>query len=65
MRVDSFQFLVALLIPAALLASAGDFAEEQRQVLGLGNLTAAPARFPAEGFANDGGVDAIYFEGLP
>ncbi len=63
MRVDSFQFLVALLIPAALLASAGDFAEEQRQV--LGNLTAAPAWFPAERFANDGGVDAIYFEGLP
>ena len=65
MRVDSFHFLVALLIPAALLASAGDFAEEQRQVLGLGNLTAAPAWFPAERFANDGGVDAIYFEGLP
>ena len=65
MRFGSVQFLVALLIPVACLAAAGDFAEEQRLVLGLGNLTGAPARFPAEGFANDGGVEAIYFEGLP
>ena len=65
MRIGSCQFLVALLIPAALLAAAGDFVEEQRLVLELGNLTAAPARFPAEGFASEGGAEAIYFEGLP
>ncbi|MDE0108283.1 MAG: acetylxylan esterase [Bryobacterales bacterium] len=64
MRVSFFQLLVALLVPAAHLAAAGDFAEGQRLVLELGNLTAAPARFPAEGFANDGGLEAIYFEGL-
>lgn len=65
MRVGSFPFLVALLIPAACFGAERDFAEEQRLVLGLGNLTAAPARFPAEGFTNNGGIEAIYFEGLP
>lgn len=65
MRIGSCQFLAALLIPAALLAAAGDFVEERRLVLELGNLTAAPARFPAEGFASEGGIEAIYFEGLP
>ncbi len=65
MRLRFFPFLVALLIPAASLATAGDFSEERRLVLELGNLTAPPARFPAEGFASDGGIEAIYFEGLP
>ena len=65
MRLRSLRFLVALLIPVASLAAAGDFSEERRLVLELGNLTAPPARFPAEGFASDGGIEAIYFEGLP
>ena len=65
MRVSFFQFLVVLMIPAALLDAAGNFAEEQRLVPALGNLTAATAPFPAEGFAKDGVVEAIYFEGLP
>lgn len=65
MTVRPFLFSVALMIPAALVAAAGDFADEQRLVLDLGKLTAAPARFPSEGFASDGGVQAIYFEGLP
>ena len=65
MRVSSVQFLVALLIPVTCLSAAEDFADERRLVLRLGNLTAAPARFPAEGFTNNGGIEAIYFEGLP
>ena len=65
MRLRFLSSLVALLIPAASLAAAGDFSEERRLVLELGNLTAPPARFPAEGFASDGGIEAIYFEGLP
>ena len=65
MRGRSLRFFAALLIPAALLAAAGEFAQERRLVLELGKLTAAPARYPAEGFANVGGVEAIYFAGLP
>ncbi len=65
MRASLFQLLVALLIPAAILTAAGDFAEERRLVLGLGSLTEPPARFPAEGFASEDGIEAIYFQGLP
>lgn len=65
MRLRFLRFLVASLIPAASLAASADFSEERRLVLELGNLTAPPARFPAEGFASDGGIEAIYFEGLP
>ena len=65
MRLRFFRFFVASLIPAASLAAAAEFSEERRLVLELGNLTAPPARFAAEGFASDGGIEAIYFEGLP
>ena len=65
MRLRFLRFFVASLIPAASLAAAAEFSEERRLVLELGNLTAPPARFAAEGFASDGGIEAIYFEGLP
>ncbi len=65
MRGNLFKALVPLLVLVSTIYAAGDFAEERQLVLGLGDLTAAPARFSAEGIAKDGGLEAIFFEGLP
>ncbi len=56
--------LVLLILPTALPA-AEDFAAMRRQVLSLGDLTTAPARYPAEGFEAAGGLQPIFFGGLP
>lgn len=63
MKRNLFKALVPLLV--STIYAAGDFDEERQLVLGLGDLTAAPARFSAEGIAKDGGLEAIFFEGLP
>lgn len=65
MRGNLFKSLVPLLVVVSAIYAAADFAEERQQVLGLGDLTAAPARFSAESIAKDGGLEAIFFEGLP
>ncbi|MDE0104340.1 MAG: acetylxylan esterase [Bryobacterales bacterium] len=65
MRGSLFQSVVPLLVAVSTLYAADEFAEERQLVLGLGNLTAAPARFAAEGFAKDERIEAIFFEGLP
>ncbi len=41
------------------------FAEDRATLLGLGQFEQAPATHPAEGFATDGDVRPIYFDGLP
>ena len=64
----AFPFLLVvvftLLMPAAVVR-ADDSAAERDQILKLGTLTAAPAMQPAEGFAADGGLRAIYYAGVP
>lgn len=46
-------------------STAGNFTAEREQVLALGDLTRAPAMFAAEGFAQENGIKAIFFEALP
>ena len=65
MKGNIFKSLVPLLVVVSAIYAAGDFAEERQLVLELGDLSAAPARFSAEGNANTGGLEAIFFEGLP
>ena len=65
MSLRSQVVLAALLVAAAILPAARDFTAERRQVLALGKLTAPPARFPADGFTQENGLNPIFFEGLP
>jgi len=53
-----------LVMPPALCATA-DFAVQRGQVLALGSLTNPPALHAAEGFAKDGGLQAVFFDALP
>lgn len=50
---------------AAAAIAANDFAEQQRQILDLGKLTAAPAMEPAEAYAVEGALRAIYYDAVP
>lgn len=59
-------FLIAILLlslPSVLRAE--DFVALREQVLALGKLTAPPETHDAEGFASDGRMKAIFFDGLP
>lgn len=51
--------------PPATAPPANAFDSERRQILALGDLKAAPATQPAEGYAQDGGLRAVYYDGLP
>jgi len=42
-----------------------EFAAERQQILAIGDLTAAPAMQPAEGYPAEDGLRAIYFDALP
>lgn len=42
-----------------------DFAAERRQILALGDLKAAPATRPAEGYVDEDGLRAIFYDALP
>jgi dienelactone hydrolase len=55
--------VIAVVAPAA--ARAEDFTEQRRQILALGELTQAPAMEPAEGYAGENGLRAIYYDALP
>ena len=54
-------------IPAATPppATAQQLAAKRKQVLALGELTAAPSMMDAQGFPADGGIKAIYYDALP
>ena len=57
--------LAASLMAATILPAERKFTAERSQVLALGKLTTAPAQFPANGFAEESGLEPIFFEGLP
>ena len=65
--LPSFAGALTLLIVVISGSSvpAQDTAEGRAQVLALGDLTAAPAVHPADGFAAEGGLRPLFFEGLP
>jgi dienelactone hydrolase len=52
------------LVPGPSCA-AQDLAQARAEVLALGNLTAPPKVYPADGFAVDGPIRPLFFEGLP
>lgn len=60
----SFLLILMLLVPAAAIR-ADDLAAERGQILELGRLTAAPAMHAAEGFADEPGMRAIFYDSLP
>jgi len=53
-----------LLTPLAVLPAAADAAARE-QILALADLTTPPVMRPAEGFASEDGLKAIFFEALP
>ncbi len=53
------------LIGSAAAAPAGEFAHLRDQVAALGNLSAPPVVYPADGFVAEGALKPIFFEGLP
>lgn len=57
------QMLASLATPVSSLAE--DFSAQRAQVLGLGQLTAPPAMRAADGFPQEGGLRAIFFDALP
>lgn len=63
MRKTLFALLAIGFISTSL--EAGDFDAERQQVLDLANLTTAPKVIAADGFAAEGNIKAIYFDGLP
>lgn len=60
-----FLFFAALFLTSSRPVLAADFAADRARVLALGHLTAPPAVQPAEGFGDEPGVRAIFFDGLP
>ena len=58
-----FLLIVALLLQAPAIR-ADDLAAERKQILELAGLTAAPAMQPAEGFAGEAGLRAIFYDAL-
>ena len=67
--------MLTTLLPAVVIAlgfacatpvqCANDVTAQRRQVLALGSLTNPPVLHVAEGFAKDGGLQAIFFDALP
>lgn len=56
---------LALAALAPVIAPAQDLAALRERVAALGQLTAPPRTYPAEGFAADGGMRPLFFEALP
>jgi cephalosporin-C deacetylase-like acetyl esterase len=56
---------LAALFVALPFALGADFATQRERVLALGELATPPAVYPAEGFASEKGLKAIFFEALP
>lgn len=67
MKLNPKKFLPILLSTAvlALAAPAPDHPTERAQVAALGESTTVPTVFPAEGFAAEGTLRPVFFEGLP
>jgi hypothetical protein len=63
MRLRSLP-VVALLLLSGAAVHAEDLAAERRQILELGRLTAVPTMQPAEGFAGEAGLRAIFYDAL-
>jgi cephalosporin-C deacetylase-like acetyl esterase len=65
-RLSSLRPALTVLLLAPLSAlKAGDAAASREQILALAALTTPPVTQPAEGFACDDGLKAIFFEALP
>ncbi len=64
--VGSKLFVIALLSFTTLSAlHAADVSAQLEQVISLGRLDAAPATHAADGFPNEDGIRAIFFDALP
>lgn len=62
-QFHSYCWAVLLLaLPSALQAE--DFVVQPQQVLALEKLTLSPVTHQADGFADDGGLKALFFDGL-
>jgi dienelactone hydrolase len=65
MRVTIPSLLLAIALGSVPALHADDFTAQREQILALGKLTAPPAMQPAEGFASEGGMKAIFYDALP
>ena len=61
----SVVLLTALLLSPLAALQAGDAAASREQILELATPPAPPAMEPAEGFASEDGLKAIFFEAQP
>lgn len=60
-----FAMLCTLLLVCGERTAAENYASLRKQVVALGELTAPPRMFPAEGFATTGAMKPIFYEALP
>jgi dienelactone hydrolase len=60
-----YLFVTAVLLTSLRTIVAADFTADRARVLALGQLTTPPAVQPAEGFGEEPGLRAIFFDGLP
>lgn len=58
------RFVFSLVLCAAGMVHADEFAAKRDEVLALGKLTVAPVMMDAKGFRNEEGVRAIYYDAL-